>query len=443
MNGMKIGVIGTGYVGLVSGLCFADFGFSVICGDKDKSKVDMLNSGRIPIYEPGLDTVHDRVTKQERISFTTDIAGLVRNCEVIFICVGTPPTDGGAADLRYVWQAAETIGENLDTYKVIVDKSTVPVGTTRKVHSIIGEKLKERHIETDFDVVSNPEFLREGKALYDFTHPDRVVIGSDSERAIMQIKKIYNPLNLNEVPFVITNPETAELIKYSSNAFLATKIAFINEIANLCEAVHADVQKVAKAMGMDGRIGSKFLHPGPGYGGSCFPKDTRALASIAKECGVNMQIVPSVVRANEAQKLRMAGKIRMAFGGDLRNTKIAILGLSFKPETNDVRESPALTIISELAGEGADITVYDPQAMTETRKVLFNEFPEINYAADEYEACAGADGVAILTDWNQFRRLDLCRLKRIMKGNRFFDYRNIYGRRELEDLGFRYDGVGK
>jgi len=443
LDDMKIGVIGTGYVGLVSGLCFADFGFSVTCGDIDSSKIDTLNSGTIPIYEPGLDTVYERVTKQERITFTTDVAGLVRDCKVIFICVGTPPTEDGAADLRYVWQVAETIGENMDGYRVIVDKSTVPVGTSRKVRRIIGNKLEERHINIEFDVVSNPEFLREGKALYDFTHPDRVVIGTDSERAAEIMKRVYNPLKLNEVPFITANPETAELIKYSSNAFLATKIAFINEIANLCEAVHADIHKVAKAMGMDGRISSKFLHPGPGYGGSCFPKDTKALVNISRENGVESLIISSVVDSNDRQKKRMAEKVRTAFGGDLSGRKIAVLGLSFKPETNDVRESPALVIIPELLRSGATVQAYDPKGIQETKKNLPDFDSAILYMADEYEACKGVDGVVILTDWNQFRRLDLKRLRNIMKGNRFFDFRNIYDRQELEDLGFFYDGVGR
>ncbi len=443
MNSMKIGVIGTGYVGLVSGLCLADFGFSVTCGDIDVSKIERLNSGEIPIYEPGLKSVFDRVTELGRVTFTTKIDTLVRDSDVIFICVGTPPKEDGSADLKYVWQVAETIGKNLETYKVIVDKSTVPVGTARKVYDIIRSQLAERNMDAAFDVVSNPEFLREGKAVHDFTHPDRIVIGSDSERACEIMKKVYSPLKLNEVPFVLTNPETAELIKYASNAFLATKIGFINEIANLCEAVGADVHKVAKSMGMDGRISSKFLHPGPGFGGSCFPKDTMALVNMARENGVDSLVVSAVVDSNIRQKVRMAEKIKKAFGGDVAGKQIAILGLSFKPETDDVRESPALVIIPELLHRGALVHAYDPQGIGETKKALTESDADILYTADEYDACKGADAVVILTDWNQFRRLDLQRLKDLMKGNRFFDFRNIYDREEVEGMGFYYEGVGR
>lgn len=443
LNSIRIGIVGTGYVGLVSGLCLADFGFQVTCGDIDASKVRRLNDGEIPIYEPGLKTVYDRVTELDRVLFTTDIKRLVQDCQVIFICVGTPPRENGSADLQYVWKVAGTVGENMETYKVVVDKSTVPVGTARKVHEIINSKLMERKIDPGFDVVSNPEFLREGKAVYDFTHPDRVVIGSDSEKAIGIMKKIYSPLKLNEVPFVITNPETAELIKYASNAFLATKIGFINEIANLCEAVDADVHKVAKAMGMDGRISNKFLHPGPGYGGSCFPKDTMALVNIAKEYGVDSLVVSAVVDSNNRQKMRMAEKIKKAFGGEMTGKQIAVLGLSFKPETDDVRESPALVIIPELLKRGAAIHAYDPQGINETKRALANIDADVLYTADEYDACKGADGLVILTDWNQFRRLDLQRLKELMKGNMFFDFRNIYDRKEVEDMGFYYEGVGR
>lgn len=443
MKSIKIGVIGTGYVGLVSGLCLADFGFTVTCGDIDVSKIERLNSGEIPIYEPGLKSVYDRVTELGRVSFTTNIDTLVKDSDVIFICVGTPPKEDGSADLQYVWQVADTIGKNLDTYKVIVDKSTVPIGTARKVYNIISDKLTERNMDIPFDVVSNPEFLREGKAVYDFTHPDRVVIGSDSERACEIMKRVYNPLKLNEVPFVLTNPETAELIKYASNAFLATKIGFINEIANLCEAVGADVHKVAKSMGMDGRISSKFLHPGPGYGGSCFPKDTMALVNMARENGVDSLVVSAVVDSNNRQKVRMAEKIKKAFGGDVEGKQIAVLGLSFKPETDDVRESPALVIIPELLKRGALIHAYDPQGIVEAKKALYQNEADILYTADEYDACKDADAVVILTDWNQFRRLDLQRLKDLMRGNRFFDFRNIYDREEVEGMGFYYEGVGR
>ncbi|HPI97970.1 MAG TPA: UDP-glucose/GDP-mannose dehydrogenase family protein [Synergistales bacterium] len=443
MNTVKIGIIGTGYVGLVTGLCLADFGFQVTCGDVNDGKIEKLAQGEIPIYEPGLEVVLDRVRKLGRISFTCECEDLIRKNDVIFICVGTPPQENGSADLSYVWDAARTIGRTIDSYKVVVDKSTVPVGTAARVQSIILNELRNRNLVCDFDVVSNPEFLREGKAVHDFTHPDRVVIGSNNDRATAIMKKIYNPLKLNEVPFVITTPETAEIIKYASNAFLATKIAFINEIANLCEAVNADVQKVAKAMGMDGRISPKFLHPGPGFGGSCFPKDTRALVRIAHEHGVDQLIVSSVVQANENQKLRMVRKIKEAFEGNLEGRIIAVLGLSFKPETDDMRESPSLVIIPELIRAGAFIRAFDPQAMAEAMKAMKDHEKFISYCEDEYDACRNAHAIVILTDWNQFRRLDLEKVATMMKGRNFFDLRNLYDPEEVYNMGFQYDGVGK
>ncbi|MBN1332778.1 MAG: UDP-glucose/GDP-mannose dehydrogenase family protein [Synergistales bacterium] len=443
MNTVKIGIIGTGYVGLVTGLCLADFGFQVTCGDINGGKIEKLDQGEIPIYEPGLEVVFDRVRKLDRIAFTCNCEELIRNNDVIFVCVGTPPKEDGSADLTYVWDAARTIGRTIESYKVVVDKSTVPVGTAARVQSIILDELRNRNLVCDFDVVSNPEFLREGKAVHDFTHPDRVVIGSNNDRATAIMKKIYNPLKLNEVPFVITTPETAEIIKYASNAFLATKIAFINEIANLCEAVNADVQKVAKAMGMDGRISPKFLHPGPGFGGSCFPKDTRALVRIAHEHGVEQLIVSSVVESNEQQKLRMVRKIKEAFEGNLEGRIITVLGLSFKPETDDMRESPSLVIIPELIRAGAFVRTFDPQAMPEAMKALKDHEKFISYCEDEYDACRNAHAIVILTDWNQFRRLDLDKVAALMKGRNFFDLRNLYDPEEVYNMGFQYEGVGK
>lgn len=443
MNTIKIGIVGTGYVGLVTGLCLADFGFQVTCGDVNDGKIDKLKGGEIPIYEPGLDVIFERVRKLGRISFTCNCEDLIRENDVIFICVGTPPQEDGSADLSYVWDVASTIGKTIETYKVVVDKSTVPVGTAARVQNIILDELRNRNIICDFDVVSNPEFLREGKAVHDFTHPDRVVIGSNSERATTFMKKIYSPLKLNEVPFVITTPETAEIIKYASNAFLATKIAFINEIANLCEAVNADVQKVAKSMGMDGRISPKFLHPGPGYGGSCFPKDTRALVRIAHEHGVDQLIVSSVVESNEKQKMRMVRKVKEAFEGNLEGRVISVLGLTFKPETDDLRESPSLVIIPELIRAGAFIKTFDPQGMRAAGNALKDHEKFISYCEDEYDACINAHAVVILTDWNQFRRLDLEKLSSLMKGRNFFDFRNMYDPEEVYNMGFQYEGVGK
>lgn len=443
MNSTTIGVIGTGYVGLVSGLCFADFGYKVIGMDSDKEKINLLKSGKLPIYEPGLNEIFDRVTELGKIEFTDDIKYVVENSEVLFICVGTPPEDDGSADLKYVFSVALSIGMYLNGYKVIVDKSTVPVGTSRKVCKIIKEKLEKRGIDLHFDVVSNPEFLREGKALYDFTHPDRVVVGSDSEEAIEIMKKIYRPLKVNEVPFVITNPETAEIIKYASNAFLATKISFINEIANLCEELGADVHQIAKAMGMDGRISPKFLHPGPGYGGSCFPKDTRAIVNTANKLGISMKVINAAIEANEYQKHRMVSKIKRRMGENLTGKTIAILGLSFKAETDDTRESPALVIIPELIESGAIIKAYDPKGIDEMRWRLKDLSPHIIYSENEYDACKNADAVVILTEWSQFRRLDLKTLSKYMCEKNFFDFRNLYNRREVEDTGFYYEGVGR
>jgi len=443
VDNFRIGVIGTGYVGLVSGVCFADFGYKVICMDVDEKKIAKLKSGEIPIYEPGLREVFERVFKAKRIEFTTDIKYTVENSDVIFISVGTPPNEDGSADLKYVFEVATNIGKFINGYKVIVDKSTVPVGTSREVARIISEELEKRNADYEFDVVSNPEFLREGKALYDFTHPDRVVIGSDSNKAIEIMKKVYRPLKINEVPFVITNPETAELIKYASNAFLATKISFINEIANLCEAVGADVHQVAKAMGMDGRISPKFLHPGPGYGGSCFPKDTKAIVDIAQRHGLELKIIKAAIDANEAQKFRIVKKIKRRLGDDLSGKTIAILGLTFKAETDDTRESAALIIISELIKSGAEIKAFDPKGIPEMKWRLANYSDKITYTFDEYEACKGTDALVILTEWPQFRKLDLLLLSKIMKQLNFFDTRNLYEREEVESFGFYYEGVGR
>jgi UDPglucose 6-dehydrogenase len=439
----RIAIIGTGYVGSVSGACLADFGNHVICVDRDEKKIESLKRGIIPIYEPELDRVLERNAGAGRITFTTDLAAAVGNSEAVFIAVGTPPAEDGSADLRHVEEAARDIGRLMEKYTVVVDKSTVPVGTARRVTAWIGEELGKRGKDIPFDVVSNPEFLREGSAVFDFTHPDRVIIGTGSERARKMMKEVYRSLYLTEIPYIETNQETAEMIKYASNAFLAVKITFINEIANLCEKTGANVQDVSRAMGRDGRIGGKFLHPGPGYGGSCFPKDTRALASIGRAHGEIQRIVEAAIGANEAQKKRMTAKIRDAFGGSLTGKTIAVLGLAFKPNTDDMRESPAVTICQDLAAEGAALRVYDPAALTEARWRFEAIGNSVYFASDEYDALKGASALVLLTEWNQFRNFDLPRVKELLDLPYFFDFRNVYKREHLESAGFHYYGVGK
>lgn len=438
----RITVIGTGYVGLVSGACLADFGNTVVCVDVDQRKIDMLNVGQIPIYEPGLDDVVSRNVKACRLSFTMDVASAVKASEVVFIAVGTPPADDGSADLRYVLEAAESIAKAMTSYLVVVDKSTVPVGTARLVHRRIAETVAQLHESIPFDVVSNPEFLREGTAVYDFMHPDRVVIGTDSERALNLMKDVYRALYLNETPFIETNLETAEMIKYASNAFLAVKITYINEIANLCEKVGANVLDVARAMGKDGRISPKFLHPGPGYGGSCFPKDTKALADIGKKYGSRLSVVEATIEANERQKEKMVEKIESAVG-NLQGATIALLGLAFKPNTDDMREAPALKIIEGLVKKGARCRVYDPAAMQEARWRLRAYQDSLVFCENEYEAMAGSDALVIVTEWNQFRDLDLNKVKSLLKRPIFIDLRNIYRKRAIESAGMSYYGIGQ
>ncbi|MFN3739368.1 MAG: UDP-glucose dehydrogenase family protein [Thermodesulfovibrionales bacterium] len=432
---MHIGVIGTGYVGLVTGACFAEFGLYVTCVDKDQSKIESLKKGIVPFFEPGLESLVNKNLKNGRLRFSTEIADAVKNNLVIFIAVGTPPRGDGSADLSYVEEVAKQIARNMDGYKVIVTKSTVPVGTGERLKKIISEALNEDH---RFDIVSNPEFLREGSAIEDFMRPNRVVIGAESPEAIAIMRDLYRPLYLIETPFVITNIETAELIKYASNSFLAVKISFINEIANLCEKVGADVHIVAKAMGLDQRIGPKFLHPGPGYGGSCFPKDTLALIRLAEEHAEELHIVKAAVKVNQLQRERMVKKISSSLG-NLKDKVITILGLSFKPNTNDIRESPSIYIINELKKSGAVIRAYDPAAMNDMKGL----FPDIIYAEDPYDACSGADALVIVTEWNEFRNLELERIKSLMKDRYFFDLRNIYEPKKLKDLGFIYHSTGR
>lgn len=432
---MHIAVIGTGYVGLVTGACFAEFGVEVTCVDVDQKKIDKLKHGIIPIYEPGLDNIVEKNVKAGRLHFTTEIKSAVEQALVIFLAVGTPPKEDGSPDMSYYEQAAKDVAEAMNGYKVLVTKSTVPVGTGQRLRQFVSEHQK---VKTNFGVASNPEFLREGAAIADFMRPDRVVIGSNEEDAIAIMKDLYRPLYLIETPIVITSLEAAELTKYAANAFLATKITFINEIANLCDAIGCDVHDVARGMGMDKRIGNKFLHPGPGYGGSCFPKDTRALTTVADQFKVETLIVDAVIEANERQRHAMIPKIERLVG-DLKDKKIGVLGLSFKPETDDMRESPAVDIIKELKSRGAQIKAYDPVAMEEAKHCL----PEIEYATDEYDAIEGADALVFVTEWNQFRALDMERVKELLKSPKIADLRNIYEPDDMRELGFEYVGVGR
>jgi UDPglucose 6-dehydrogenase len=432
---MHIAVVGTGYVGLVTGACFAEFGVHVTCVDKDVEKIEALRKGQIPIYEPGLAEMVAKNRAGGRLDFTTDIAGAVRGALAVFIAVGTPPRGDGSANLAYVESVAETIARHLDSYKLIITKSTVPVGTGERLRKIIGKNLKE-HL--DFDIVSNPEFLREGSAIEDFLRPNRVVIGTNSPQAEAIMKNLYRPLYLIETPFIVTDVATAEMIKYASNAFLATKISFINEMANLCEKVGADVHQVAKGMGLDGRIGPKFLHPGPGFGGSCLPKDTLALVQMARQNECELELLNAVIRVNAKQKAVMVQKILQALGGaDGKN--LAVLGLAFKPNTDDIREAPAIEIIQTLVKAGVKIRAYDPAAMHEARKIL----KEIRYCEDPYDTAEDADAVVLITEWNEFRNLDLSRLRQSVRNPIFIDLRNVYDEQRMKQAGFRYVGVGR
>ena len=433
---MHIGVIGTGYVGLVTGACFAEFGVAVTCIDKDEKKIKALKKGDIPFYEPGLEDLVKKNVRNGRLRFSTRIQDAVDSSLIIFIAVGTPPRGDGSADMRYVEAVAEEIAQNIRGYKVIVTKSTVPVGTGARLRKIISRKLKE---QMDFDIVSNPEFLREGSAIEDFMRPNRVIIGASSQQAVAIMKDLYGPLYLIETPFVITNIETAELIKYASNSFLAVKISFINEMANLCDRVGADVHMVAKGMGLDHRIGSKFLHPGPGYGGSCFPKDTRALLTIAEKHNADVGVVRAAVAANEQQKHNAVEKIRSGMG-DLKAKTFAILGLSFKPNTNDMREAPSIFIIEHLLKAKAKVKAFDPIAMEDAKAVFGSA---IHYAKTPYDCLKGADAVVIVTEWNEFRNLELMKIKALLKTPYFFDLRNIYEPAKMKKLGFKYFCVGR
>jgi len=497
---MKVTIIGTGYVGLVTGTCLADFGLQVICVDQDETKISLLNSGGVPIYEPNLAPLIEKNITAGRLTFTTNLEKAVKESKVIFIAVGTPSNDDGSANLTQIEEVARQIAAYMNEYKVIVNKSTVPIGTATKIKEIIDKYQSEYVIPVsssvipakagihpsspsplrgeytqnflplrggrakvgvkhpsviarseatrqsqptskpfDFDIVSNPEFLREGSAVYDFTHPDKIVIGTESDRALKIMQEIYRPLYLIDTPFVITNPETAELIKYACNAFLATKITFINEIANLCDKVGADVHQIAKAMGLDGRISPKFLHPGPGYGGSCFPKDTEALYRFATTCGYDFKLLKGVISANKRQRELMVEKIKHHLGSDLKGKTIAILGLAFKQNTDDIRQSPSIDIIQLLLKEGAQIRCFDPLAMENSRKVL----PTLTYCQDEYETAEHCDALVIATEWNQFRNLDLLKIKKLLKFPILLDLRNLYDPDKVKVLRFIYEGVGR
>jgi UDPglucose 6-dehydrogenase len=432
---MHIAVIGTGYVGLVTGACFADFGMRVTCVDKDESKIISINAGKMPIYEPGLDALVAKSVREGRLEFSTDVRGTVERSLVVFLAVGTPPSGDGSADMSQIDEVAYEIARSLNGYKVIVTKSTVPVGAASRIKKIIEEN---KATQSRFSVAANPEFLREGAAINDFMRPDRVVIGCRDDEAVAILKDIYRPLYLIETPFVITTPESAEMIKYASNAFLATKVSFINEISRLCELLGADVHDVAKGMGMDARIGSKFLHPGPGFGGSCFPKDAQALVALGRTVNYDVRIVEAALQVNESQKNSILDRILRLVPQPAGKT-IAILGLAFKPETDDIREAPSIKIIGDLLGAGARVRAYDPAAMESARRLL----TDVEYCEDEYEAARGADALVVVTEWNQFRRLDMDRLKQVMREPNIIDLRNLYEPETMRSAGFKYLAMGR
>jgi UDPglucose 6-dehydrogenase len=433
---MRIAMVGSGYVGLVSGACFSEFGIEVACIDKDAGKIERLRRGEMPIFEPGLEALVESNTRAGRLSFGTDLAAATAGADAVFIAVGTPSRRGdGHADLSYVFAAAEEIGRALTGYTVIVTKSTVPVGTGREV----ARRVRAVNPQAEFDVVSNPEFLREGSAINDFMRPDRVVIGTDSERARQVMRQLYRPLYLIETPIIFTGLETSELIKYAANAFLATKITFINEVADLCEQVGADVHDVARGIGLDGRIGRKFLHAGPGFGGSCFPKDTLALARTAQQAHAPLRIVETVVEVNEKRKASMADRVVAACGGSVAGKTVAALGLTFKPNTDDMRDSPSLAILPALQQAGATVRAFDPEGMAEARKLM----PEVTYCETAYEAMTGADAVVIITEWNEFRALDLARMRRLLRRPVLVDLRNIYNPEDMAAAGFEYSCIGR
>lgn len=438
---MKIAIVGTGYVGLVSGTCFAEMGLDITCVDTNTKKIEALNAGRIPIYEPGLDTLVRRNVEAGRLHFITDLSKCLDQVEVVFSAVGTPPDEDGSVDLKYVMEVARTFGRHINKYTMLVTKSTVPVGTAQKVRAVIEEELARRGCKVPFDVASNPEFLKEGNAIKDFMSPDRVVVGVDSERARELMAKLYRPFLINNFRVLFMDIPSAEMTKYAANAMLATRISFMNDIANLCDRVGADVEMVRKGIGSDARIGTKFLYPGCGYGGSCFPKDVKALAHTGREHGYTMQVIEAVERVNEQQKNVVFEKLQQALGGDLRGRRIALWGLAFKPETDDMREAPALVVISQLLEAGAEVAVYDPVAMDECRRRMAGR--EIRYVRTKYDAARGADALVLLTEWKEFRMPDWALLRAEMRGDAIIDGRNIFDKQEVLAAGFRYMGIGK
>ena len=438
---MKIAVVGTGYVGLVSGACFAEMGLDITCVDVDRKKIDALNNGLIPIYEPGLEELVKRNVEEGRLHFTTELTDCLDKVEVVFSAVGTPPDEDGSADLKYVLEVARTFGRNIKKYTVLVTKSTVPVGTAQKVKAVIREEIDKRGCKVPFDVASNPEFLKEGAAIKDFMSPDRVVVGVESERARKLMTRLYRPFLINNFRVLFMDIPSAEMTKYAANAMLATRISFMNEIANLCDLVGANVEMVRKGIGSDARIGSKFLYPGCGYGGSCFPKDVKALAHTAREHGYTMQVVEAVERVNEAQKGVLVRKLRELLGDDLRGRRIAVWGLAFKPETDDMRKAPALTAIGQLLEAGAEVAAYDPVATEECRRLLKDR--PVRYARNMYDAADGADAILLVTEWKEFRMPDWPRLRATMRGDGIVDGRNIFDKQEALAAGFRYRGIGK
>lgn len=437
---MKISVVGTGYVGLVSGTCFAETGIDVVCVDIDQKKIDMLNNGQIPIYEPGLGDIYKRNIEKGRLSFTTNIQDSLKDADAVFIAVGTPPDEDGSADLKYVLNVAREVGRYMDHYVVVVTKSTVPVGTSHKVKAAVAEELKKRKCDIPFDVASNPEFLKEGSAVADFLKPDRIVVGVETEQAIKVMKRLYKPFLLNGHPILFMDIASSEMTKYAANSMLATKISFMNDIANLCELVGADVSMVRKGIGSDARIGNHFIYPGTGYGGSCFPKDVQALIRTGDDKGHSLEILKAVENVNNRQKSVLVGKIQQHFGGDLAGKKFAVWGLAFKPKTDDMREAPSLVIIEHLLKAGAEVVAYDPVAMHETQRILGDT---IGYAKDEYDACLDADALILVTEWSEFRMPNFRVLGKLLKNRLIFDGRNIYEPEEMREEGFTYYSIGR
>ena len=437
---MKISVVGTGYVGLVSGTCFSETGIDVVCVDIDTRKIENLNNGQIPIYEPGLLDLYKRNVEKGRLSFTTDLKSSLVDADAVFIAVGTPPDEDGSADLKYILGITREIGKNIDHYMVIVTKSTVPVGTSAKVKRVIQEELLKRKEEVPFDVASNPEFLKEGNAVDDFLKPDRIVVGTESAEAKKMMEKLYKPFLLNGHPIIFMDILSSEMTKYTANAMLATKISFMNDVANLCEIVGADVNSVRKGIGSDVRIGHKFIYPGTGYGGSCFPKDVQALVRTADENGYSLDILKAVEAVNYRQKSVLYGKMKHHFGGDLKGKKFGMWGLAFKPKTDDMREAPSLVIIDHLLNEGAEVVAYDPVAMEEAKRILGDK---ISFANDEYDACIDVDALIVVTEWSEFRIPNFRVLKKLLKNNVIFDGRNIYEPEEMKEMGFTYYSIGR